>query len=81
MIHAIAPAKTAKVTVGPTFALQLGGGTGVLLGPEVALHLLPTRSPRSPMIQIFGRYDVNLRRRDVRDDVLSFGVRVLFDII
>lgn len=69
------------VSVGPTLSVRFGDDTVAQLGAELSIHLLPTRSPRSPVLDVFLRADLELHARDANDDQLSLGVRVLFDLI
>ena len=53
------------------------------VGPEVTLHILPTKNPRANVIDVFLRGDiqVNGRAGDAVYDQLVIGTRLLVDII
>lgn len=69
------------VSIGPTLSVRFGDDYVARLGGELSIHLLPTKSPRSPVLDLFLRGDFELHRRSSNDDQYSLGVRVLFDII
>jgi hypothetical protein len=69
------------LSLGPSFSVRFGDDTVARLGAELSIHLLPTKSPRSPVLDIFLRSDFELHARDANDDQVSLGVRVLLDII
>jgi hypothetical protein len=69
------------VSIGPTLSGRFGDETVARLGGELAIHLLPTRSPRSPALDLFLRGDFELHARDTNDDQISLGVRLLLDLI
>jgi hypothetical protein len=69
------------LSLGPSFSVRFGDDTVARLGAELSIHLLPTKSPRSPVLDIFLRGDFELHARDANDDQVSLGVRVLLDII
>lgn len=68
-----------KITIGPTLALHLGTDVGVFVGGEAAVHLLPTKSPRSPVVDVFLRVDFAVT--DAYDGLGILGVRLMLDII
>lgn len=70
-----------SITFGPTLALRMWDSTGLALGGELALRALPSKSPRSPVIDVFVRMDFELLDRTDRGDELSFGLRFLLDVI
>lgn len=70
-----------KVTIGPTLAVHLGDANGVLVGGELALHLLPKKSPRSPVIDLFLRADLGVTDGTAEADQVTLGARFLLDII
>lgn len=70
-----------KFSLGPTFSVRFGDDTVARLGAELSLHLLPTRSSRSPVFDLFLRADFELHARASNDDQLALGVRVLLDLI
>jgi hypothetical protein len=69
------------VSVAPTFSVRFGSDTVARLGAELSLHLLPTKSPRSPVLDILLRGDFELHARDTNDDQLVLGVRPLLDLL
>ena len=69
------------VSLGPTFSFRFGDDFVARLGGELSIHLLPTKSPRSPVLDVFLRGDFELHARATNDDQISLGVRVLLDII
>lgn len=69
------------VSIGPTFSVRFGDNTVARLGAEASLHLLPTPSPRSPVLDVFLRGDFELHKRDTNEDQVVLGVRVLLDLI
>lgn len=69
------------VSFGPTLSVRFGDDYVARLGGEISIHLLPTKSPRSPVLDLLLRGDFELHRRSSNDDQISLGVRVLFDII
>jgi len=69
------------LSIGPSFSVRFGDDTVARLGAELAIHLLPTRSPRSPVLDVFLRGDFELHARDANDDQISLGVRLLLDVI
>ena len=69
------------LSIGPTFSVRFGDDIVARLGAELSLHLMPTKSVRSPVLDLFLRGDFELHARGTNDDQLGLGVRVLFDII
>jgi hypothetical protein len=69
------------VSIGPTFSVRFGDNTVARLGAEAAIHLLPSPSPRSPVLDVFLRGDFELHKRDTNEDQVVLGVRVLLDLI
>jgi hypothetical protein len=69
------------LSIGPTFSVRFGDDTVARLGAELSIHLLPSGSPRSPVLDVFLRGDFELHARDVNDDQIALGVRVLIDVI
>jgi hypothetical protein len=69
------------VSIGPSFSVRFGDQTVARLGGELSIHLLPTPSPRSPVLDIFLRGDFELHKRDTNDDQIVLGARVLLDLI
>lgn len=69
------------VTIGPTFSVRFGEDTVARLGGELSVRLMPSRSPRSPVVDIFLRGDFELHAREVNDDQVTLGVRLLLDVI
>ncbi len=69
------------VTIGPTLAFDSSGDNVVRLGPQLGLRLLPGAGPRSPVIDLFVRYDLALYDRDQQTDQIGLGARVLLDLL
>jgi hypothetical protein len=69
------------LSIGPTFSVRFGDDTVARLGAELSLHLLPTKSSRSPVLDIFLRGDLELHARGTNDDQFGLGLRVLLDLI
>ncbi|HWO24882.1 MAG TPA: hypothetical protein VNO30_39340 [Kofleriaceae bacterium] len=69
------------LSLGPTFSARFGDDTVARLGAELSLHLLPTKSARSPVIDVFLRGDFELHARGTNDDQIGLGLRVLLDLI
>jgi hypothetical protein len=52
------------------------------VGPEITLHILPTKNPRANVIDVFLRGDVQVNGRgDTTYDQIVIGTRLLVDII
>lgn len=69
-----------RLSLGPTLMLDLDDDTDLFLGPEVTVQLLPWRSPRSPVVDLFLRVDFALTE-DERDALVSLGGRFVLDLI
>lgn len=69
------------ISLGPSFSARFGDETVARLGAELAIHLLPTPSPRSPVFDVFVRGDFELHKRATHDDQVVLGVRALLDLI
>lgn len=69
------------LSIGPSFSVRFGDDTVARLGAELSLHLLPTPSPRSPVLDLFLRADFELHARDPSDDQIVLGARFLLDLI
>ena len=69
------------VSLGPVFSVRFGDDTVARLGADLAIHLLPSPSPRSPVIDIFLRGEFELHARTTNDDQIVLGVRALLDLI
>jgi hypothetical protein len=71
-----------KFTLGPSIVVfHTSGLTDLLLGGELAAHLLPTDSVRSPVIDLFLRLDIPVVERDTDATQLIFGGRLQLDLI
>jgi hypothetical protein len=69
------------VTIGPTFSVRFGDDTVARLGGELVVRPMLTRSPRSPVLDLYLRADFELHARDQNDDQIVLGVRLLLDLI
>ncbi|MBA3394184.1 MAG: hypothetical protein H0T89_16165 [Deltaproteobacteria bacterium] len=67
---------TAALTVGVAFA----DSTTVLTGGELATHFLLSKGARSPVVDVFVRYELAVTPDDELDFV-TFGARFLLDVI
>ncbi len=67
---------TAAVTVGAAF----GESTAVLTGFELATHFLLSKGARTPVVDVFVRYDFAVTPDDELD-LLTLGARFLLDVI
>lgn len=57
-------------------------GIKSFVGPEVTLHVLPTKNPRANVIDVFLRGDVQVNGRgDTTYDQIVIGTRLLVDVI
>ena len=65
---------------GPTIAFEFGDDYSALLGPELGTSFLPGAGPRSPVINLFVRYEARLMSY-TRHNPITFGVRILLDVI
>jgi hypothetical protein len=71
-----------KVTVGPTIVGFTGNGvTDLMLGGEMAIHLLPMDSARSPVIDVFLRLEVPVIETDRDATQIGIGVRLQLDVV
>ncbi len=70
-----------KLTIGPSILGALGDVQGAYLGGELAVHLTPRDSPRSPVIDFYVRGDVGVAGGAKDADMLWFGMRLMLDII
>lgn len=70
-----------RFTIGPTFMGSLGDVKGVYLGGEVAVHLTPRDSPRSPVIDLYVRADFGVSGDAKSADLVWVGTRLLIDLI
>ena len=66
---------------GPTSAVYVGDDTGVFFGGEAAMHIFPSKSPRSPIIDVYLRMDFGVTDATSDKTQLGFGARFLLDII
>jgi hypothetical protein len=69
------------VALGPSFSVRFGDDTVARLGAELSAHLFLSKTPRSPMLDIFLRGDFELHARDANDDQVVLGIRALLDLI
>jgi hypothetical protein len=69
------------LSLGPSFSVRFGDDVVARLGAELAAHVLPGASPRSPVLDVVLRADFELHARDPADDQITLGVRVLLDLI
>jgi len=69
------------VTIGPTFSVRFGDDTVARLGGELTVRPMLTRSPRSPVLDLYLRGDFELHARDQNDDQIVLGARFLLDLI
>jgi hypothetical protein len=71
-----------KIAIGPTVAVaHSDGGTTILLGPELSFNYLIGQGLRTPVAEVFLRYDFATFNRDVFADTASLGVRLALDIL
>ena len=68
-------------SIGPTFSVRFGEDTVARLGGELGIHIMPTKSLRSPVFDIFVRGDFELHKRESKDDQIVVGIRLLLDVI
>jgi len=70
-----------KFTIGPTLTVFAAPGfTDFLLGGELGIHLLPTDSPRSPVIDVFIRAEFPTAQ-DQDTTQIGIGARLQLDLI
>ena len=70
------------VSVGPTAAFHSDrDDPGVLLGVEVAGHLVPRKKLRSPVLDLFLRLELAAKENPTTSHQGSLGLRFLFDLI
>jgi len=69
-----------KFTVGGTLAVELGTPVTLLFGPELGTSFLIGEGPRPWLLNVFTRYDFRVSSAN-KDQSLSLGARMLFDII
>ena len=55
--------------------------TTVFLGPELVVHALLSKSPRSPVIDVFVRGDFEVTDRETNSDHVTAGARFLLDVL
>ncbi|GAB4559603.1 MAG: hypothetical protein Tsb0020_05540 [Haliangiales bacterium] len=67
------------VSFGPTTAARFDDGASFLVGPELIVKMLPTKGLRSPVIDLFARWDFAFGELD--GSLISAGARVALDII
>jgi len=70
-----------KVTIGPSISGSLGDVRGLYLGGELAVHLTPSRGPRSPVIDVLLRADWGATGGARDADLFTLGARVMLDLI
>jgi hypothetical protein len=70
-----------KFTVGPVIGGLIGDADGLMLGGEIAVHLTPWKGPRSPVIDVYGRYEVGVTDQVSEGDLVTIGTRFLLDLI
>jgi hypothetical protein len=71
----------AMFSVGPTAVVHFGNGTGVSVGGEVDLHLMPSASVRSPVIDLYVRGDFGIKDDGADADTVGVGARFQLDLI
>lgn len=70
------------VSVGPTAAFHSDkDDPGVLVGVEVASHLVPRKNLRSPVLDLFLRLELAAKENPTTSHQGSLGLRFLFDLI
>ena len=69
------------ISIGPTFSVRFGDDTVARLGGELGIHVMPTKSLRSPVLDIFVRGDFELHERASNEDQIVVGIRLLLDVI
>lgn len=70
------------VSVGPTVAFHSDRtDPGVLVGVEVARHLVPRKSPRAPVFDLFLRLELAAKQNPTTSHQGSVGLRMLLDLI
>lgn len=69
-----------KLSIGLAASVQRANSeTTALLGPELAVRLTPIGENRTPVIDLFARYDVGMG--DARSQTIAFGGRFLLDAL
>jgi hypothetical protein len=69
-----------RISLGPSLMVDFDDDTDLFLGPEMSVRLLPWKSLRSPVVDIFVRVDFALTD-DERNSLTSFGGRFALDLI
>lgn len=69
-----------KVTAALTVGVAFGDSTMVLAGGELATHFLLSKGARSPVVDVFVRYELAVTPDDELDFV-TLGARFLLDVI
>lgn len=70
------------VSVGPTAAFHSDrNDPGVLVGVEVASHLVPRKTLRAPVLDLFLRLELAVKENPTTSHQGSLGLRFLFDLI
>ncbi|MBI4510499.1 MAG: hypothetical protein HY698_12775 [Deltaproteobacteria bacterium] len=67
--------------VGPRLAVEFEDKVTAILGIEASTCLLLGKSSRTPVVNVFTRYDFRLHNRDASSDQALVGLRVLLDLI
>jgi hypothetical protein len=70
-----------KFTLGASFAVAFPDQVKVYAGPEIVLHFLTSDKPRSPVVDVFIRADLEMRFRETNSDQAVLGARFLLDAI
>jgi hypothetical protein len=69
------------ISIGPTLAVALADETGVLLGGEAAVHFMPSKSPRSPVVDVYLRADFGVTDSTEEASSIGLGARFVLDLI
>ncbi len=67
------------VSIGPSLTVLSATTTELAVGLELSVQALLSRGPRSPVADLFVRYDLGLT--DGSDDVIGVGLRLILDVI
>ena len=76
-----------RLTLAASFAIPLGGDSGnyekrpVYLGLELVAHIMMSRNPRSSVLDVFLRADLEMRNRDTNTEMFVLGVLYLLDVL
>jgi hypothetical protein len=69
------------ISIGPTLAVGFADETGAFLGGEAAVHFMPTKSPRSPVVEVYLRADFGVTDATEEASSIGLGARFVLDLI